>query len=417
MENKNLNDPEIDRTIHLLEYELDSRHSEEKRHGWTTWAIAVAIVSSLWLMFSVIEQTDSFSWRNVLYIFILLNLSLDLICLLIGSLPSTISKDSGDEIRFFRLDISLTKIFVLLLLRILLLMILIFQLSPILTALIKFSCWSFLVCSFILVEFILIIAIIYKIPFPVGAKPETIGKWIFRIFQIIWFSLGFVAITGLVKIIYVKVLVPSIPEWRIGFILFGLLILLLILFTSKGKSILLEQLNDIRRKLSLGQIELNSAKKQADLLLYGLTVDNILQPEINNHINLFNKFHNIYEKQEPLVVIIEKFIDTEEKWNKDDDKAVHTALNSLFEINEEASSIYKMIFKNQVKVERRLAFISGMSIDIAPAIEKFINEIYQANKDLLNVVNNFTERYGRLKEKSGKRVKALSKQLAEQEHS
>jgi hypothetical protein len=39
MENDDLRNPEIDRVIHFLEYEINNKRSEAKRPGWATWAI------------------------------------------------------------------------------------------------------------------------------------------------------------------------------------------------------------------------------------------------------------------------------------------------------------------------------------------------------------------------------------------
>jgi hypothetical protein len=174
----------------------------------------------------------------------------------------------------------------------------------------------------------------------------------------VWLTSGGLATVGLIVIIYSKVLAPSIPEWRIGFIIFGLSVLMLIFFRSKPISRLLLQLDDIRRKLSLGQIDLNRAKQRIDLIIHGLTLSDILQSNINDILVPLNTMQNIYEKYDSELRLIEKFIDIPtENLNKEDKTTVDAVLRSLTERENEILSAKQSLLKNKAKLRMKNSII------------------------------------------------------------
>ncbi len=272
MKNDNLNGSEIDRVIHFLEYEISNRRSEEKRPGWTTWAIFGAFATLLWLMFSVLGTNASISWLNISYITLLLSVSFDFFYLFNKLFSFEGVKQSKSVRRFEILDISMMKFLVLLILRAGVLLLFLHWISPKLNGFFGFCCWAFLLLNFTAIT--ISCALFYlQIPIPVNPNPKA--KLVFNIFLFLWLFSGGIAIFGLVNVIYLKVLVLSISEWQVGSIIFSLSLLILIISRTKPNSILLLRLDDIRQKLSLGQIDLNRAKKQIDLIIYGLALSDI----------------------------------------------------------------------------------------------------------------------------------------------
>lgn len=415
MENDNLKSLEIDRIIHFLEYEISSRRSEAMRSGWTTWAILGAIASLLWLMFSVLDTNEFISWRNILYITLLLSVSFDFLFLLIRILFSVGPKHLGSVRRFEYFENSIGSFLVSILFRAGVLLILIHLFSPKINNFVEFFCWLFLGLSLIQISLFLVL---YYLQVPTPTNPSPRFKWISYIYVIVWLTSGGIAAVGLIIIIYSKVLVPSIPEWRIGFIIFGLSVLMLIFSRSKPISMLLLQLDDIRRNLSLGQIDLNRAKQQIDLIIHGLTLSNILQSNINDILVPLNTMQNIYEKYDSELRLIEKLIDTPtENLNKEDITTVDAILRSLTERQNEILSAKQGLLKNKAKLDRRIGFFYGMSKDIAPDIENLFEEINKENKKLINIVENAFDRLNRLKDKLGKHVKRIAQQPHAQGHS
>jgi len=408
MENDNLNSPEIDRVIHFLEYEINSRRSEATRPGWTTWAILGAIASLLWLMFSVLDTSESNSWLNILYITLLLSVSFDLLFLLNVFFSSAAFKQFGRAGRFEYLDTSIGSFLVLILLRTGVLLILVYCISPKLNNFVEFCCWSFLVLNLIQISLLLVL---FYLQIPTPTIPNPRFKGISYIYNIFWLAFGGIATIGLIALIYSKALVPLIPEWRIGFIIFSLSLLILILFRSKTSSILLLQLDDIRRKLSLGQIDLNRAKQQIDLIVHGLAFSDILQSKINDVLVPLYTMQNIYEKYDSELKIIEKFIGTpSEKLNKEDKTTVDAILRSLFERQNEIKSETQTLLKNKAKLDRRISFFYGMSKDVAQDIEKLTKEIDKETEKLNNFVQKAFDRLNRLRGKPDKQVKTIAQQ-------
>lgn len=408
MENDNLKSLEIDRIIHFLECEISSRRSEAMRPGWTTWAILGAMTSLLWLMFSVLDTNEFISWRNILYITLLLSVSFDFLFLLIRIFSSVEPKHLRSVRRFEYFENSIGSFLVFILFRAGVLLILIHLLSPKINNFVEFFCWLFLGWS--LIQILLLLAL-YYLQVPISTNPTPRFKWAYYIYVMVWLTSGGLATVGLIVIIYFKVLVPSIPEWRIGFIIFGLSVLMLIFSCSKPISRLLLQLDDIRRKLSLGQIDLNRAKQQIDLIIHGLTLSDILQSNINDILVSLNTMRNIYEKYDSELRLIEKFIDTPiENLNKEDKTTVDAILRSLTERQNEILSAKESLLKNKAKLDRRISFFYGMSKDIAPDIENLFEEIDKENEKLNNIVEKAFGRLNRLKDKVGKHVKRIAQQ-------
>lgn len=140
MENDNLKSLEIDRIIHFLECEISSRRSEAMRPGWTTWAILGAMASLLWLMFSVLDTNEFISWRNILYITLLLSVSFDFLFLLIRIFSSVEPKHLGSVRRFEYFENSIGSFLVFILFRAGVLLILIHLLSPKINNFVEFFC-------------------------------------------------------------------------------------------------------------------------------------------------------------------------------------------------------------------------------------------------------------------------------------
>lgn len=403
MENDNLKSLEIDRLIHFLEYEISSRRSEAMRPGWTTWAILGAIASLLWLMSSVLDTNKSISWDNIFYITLLLSVSSDFLFLLSRILSSVGPKHLGSVRRFKYFENYIGSFLVFILFRAGILLILIHLLSPKINNFIEFFCWLFLGLS--LIQILLLLAV-YYLQVPISTNPNPRFKWASYIYVMVWLTSGGLATVGLIVIIYSKVLVPSIPEWRIGFIIFALSLLVLIYPHSKPISRLLLQLDDIRQKLSLGQIDLNRAKQQIDLIIHGLTLSDILQSNINDILVSLNTMQNIYEKYDSELRLIEKFIDIPtEKLNKEEKTTVDAVLRSLIERRNEILSAKQSLLKNKTKLDRRISFFYGMSKDIAPDIENLFEEIDKEIEKCNNIVERALGRLNRLKNKLGKHVK------------
>jgi hypothetical protein len=415
MENDHLRNLEIDRVIRFLEYEINCRRAEAMRPGWTTWAILGAMASLLWLLFALLDTNRLISWQNILYLTLSLSVSFDLFFLLIKTLPSGVNEHMGGSRRFEYFSKPIGSFFVALLLRTGALLSLIILLSPRIDNFVEFFCWLFLWFSLIEVA-ILLVVYYFKIPIVTKAKPRF--KWLLYVFTTVWLISGAIASVGLFTIIRLKIVTPSIPEWRIAFILFGMSILLLIFSRSKPPSILLSQLDHIRQKLSLGQLDLNSAKHQVDLIIHGLTLSDILQSNINGILVSVNNLRSIYEKHDSELRLIERIIDKPQESLKEEDiTMVEAVTRSLTERDSELKSAKLSLSKNQNKLSGRLAFFSGMSEDLVPDIDSVCEEIDKEIKELNDMTEQAFGRLTRMRDKMDKSRKRLAQQPHAQGHS
>jgi hypothetical protein len=415
MENDNLRAPEIDRVIHFLEYEINSKRSEATRPGWTTWAILGAMASFLWLMFSVLDTNESISWRIILYISLSLSISFDSLLLLIRFLSSLSSKQFAKGTRFEYVETSFGSFLILIFFRTVVLLIFLYLFSPQINNFVEFFCWLFLVFSLILTSLLLTL---YYFQIPISTNPNPSYKSILNIFTILWLASGIIAAIGLIIEIHSKVFWPSISEWRLGFIILGLSLLVLIFSHSKPSPVLLLELDYIRRKLSLGEIDLNRAKQQIDLIIHGLKLNDVLQLQMNNVLVSLKNIQNIYEKCDSELRIIENFINTpSEKWNKEDKTTVDAVSRSLFERQNEIISAQQTLCKNKAKLDRRIVFFYGMSKDIAPDIKNLFVEIDKEDQKLNNIIEKYLDRINSVKDNLGKHDKKMVLQPNAQRHS
>jgi hypothetical protein len=389
MEKNNLNNPQIDRIIHFLEYEVSSRLNKAKSSGWTTWVILATMASLLWLMLSILSSTASISWRNALFISLFSSVFFDFIFFLNMALSSaTISQPSTNN-RFEPLDFSKSSFLFLVILRTLSLMLLLKWFSPILSQLVYFSCWAFLIPILIITDFGLVI-LYFQIPIPVKPKQKHIFG--IHLLHIILSLAGGVATFGLFGIIYSKTFVPSITEWQIGFIIFALSLLSLLLSRSKPNTPLLLQLDSIRQRLSMGQIDIDTAQKRIELIIHGLKLIDILQSKLNDVLVTLNNIQTIYEKSNLEVERILHYIDTPQEGFTKDDKIPFEALKSLSNYQNEHKSANKILLKHRLSLERKISFfgamIEGKALDLEN-IEGAIDLEYQKIGELTGKMDGY----------------------------
>lgn len=412
MGKNSLNNPEIERIIHFLEYEISSRHTKASRKGWTTSAILGAIASLLWLMFSILDTPTSISWRNILFIVLLLSISFDFLFLL-NMLFFGESFHFLNENRFAYIDILTGKRIFLLLLRATLLLIIVIWLSPVLGQPVKLSCWGFFMFWFI-VTIILMIYYFLKIPVPIGTQSSL--KWVVNLYSIILVATGCIAIVGLVRIIYFNTLTLSLLEWRIGLILFSLSLLTLILLSLKPNPILISQLDDIRQRLAMGQIELNRAKEQIDLIIHGLTLSNVLQYKISDILVIIKTIQNMFNKIISKLAIVEKLFAQGEELTKEGYLTNYKTLSAIHKIQNEMESQYEMLRNKYSKLNRKVTFFyRGINKDINLNIENIFETIDTEYEKVNELRNALKARLDDLLDKMGEKMKKTDKKSHSQE--
>jgi hypothetical protein len=377
MENTDKINSEIDRTIHFLEYEIGKRRSEISRPGYTIWALLLAIGSLLWLMLAVLGKTDSISCQKIFFIALFLSVAFNFFFLfLIFCSPSRIKMERREG-RFRFLDERIS-FFLLELVRVILVLMLINQASDLLNLFILGSCYVFEGIHLIHVSFC-IIYIYSRMPFPINVRPKSkYNKFGFAI-SAIWVTSGAFATIGLFCVLYSEISLIKISEWQIGIIIFSLSILVLLLFTFKDSPALLEQLDNIRQDLSLGQIDIKTAKSKIDLIIHGLTFNNILQSKINTIFQLINDIRNDFR------ILNAEISQTRSAKNfmEEEKISIEAIAGSIFDrflvIKEKLDELNKRIDK----VRKKIFFFSGMSKEIEKEATVIIDEIKGEHNKLM----------------------------------
>ena len=394
---------ETDRLIHFLEYEINNRISAAKQPGWTTWAILGALASSLWLMLTVIEASATLSWSKMLFLFLLLSASFDFLLLISRIVSYNKENVIGSSSRFEHFDASIgeSRLFIFGVFVRSLILVYIFQQNQLLfNPFIYISGYFFLVLNSIITGISLILSFLH-LPFP--KTPESKFKWFSRVFIFVWHGAGLITVIGLIVIVYDRQILVTIPEWKTGLLFFTMSLLLLIMVRSKHSSVLLNQLRDIHKKLSLDQIDSNAAIKQVDIIMNGLRLGDILQPEINDVLNILKTLKLNFENYSSEISVLEKYVDSpSDQLEKVDGTTINALIRSFTSRKDEIFITKQDLSKKKGKLKRKISFIYGAAHYLSPEIDKLYREIHDAENELNKVIDCSFEQFKKFEEKLNK---------------
>lgn len=257
-----------------LANEIETIESQNTRPGWTTWAILGALASLTWLLLDTLGS-QPIRWQPVWALIVALSLALDAVYLL-NILISGQAVPIKEAARFQASRVQLADkrffLFAMLLRYIALAVIVHLQLawlSHLPWFLVNFYLYVMGVLA--LVSFILSCAG-SLMPTPNSASKNTLAFLPFPILAI-----GSFAVTAsLACTHYVLVL----REWRVALIIVALSSLAMLLGLTQQPSPLLGELKDAYRRLCLGETDVSDVVKEVDLILFGLSLDLALQPDI-----------------------------------------------------------------------------------------------------------------------------------------
>lgn len=270
-ETKNSND--FKSLIELLEFEITHVRSEEARPGWTTWALLGGLATMLWLLTREFEQ-HQVNTDDALFLFLILALTYDSVRMIINALSKPMPLRNGRFISFsihFSQDRSLM---LFMLIRSAMLLVIASQTQLFVGK--TFQILTVLFYGFDLFATLGAFVLTYT-QFAVPVPPK--GSRVVVVFRITVIAGGMLAALVCISVLYKK---PnfSIFEYRISGLVFGISVLLSILARSHRRMPLLETLVGIRRSLALGQLDLDSAQRQTEIALQGMTASDALQSQL-----------------------------------------------------------------------------------------------------------------------------------------
>jgi hypothetical protein len=263
--------------IQLLEFEINQIRAEETRPGWTVWALLGGLASAFWLLTLEIEKS-SISLINIALLFLLFSLIYDCIDLIqFVIMPSAPNKASGFRYYLPRVNLSQSRLsFLVEIMRLIILIAIAAWLRQVIGHPYAYAVYLLygiiaLSCVFGLGLSLLNFPLPYSLP---SGDRVTSGLYVFSLL------VSMFALVGLFRVLASGAVVVSASDYRIGGL--GLTIILLLRVLSKGqvKTPLLRTLVEIRRELAFGRMDLDSAQRQTEIALMGMTVSDVFQDDI-----------------------------------------------------------------------------------------------------------------------------------------
>lgn len=277
----------------LLNEEIATIEAQLHRPRWTPWAIGTVLVSLTWLFLSIVEKGIA-SWPNVLLAFLALSLVVDVFFYL--SLNLAFSAHIGQsEDRFSYLDDTLgyaRPYLSTLLLRSSALLIASYYIPPVVPGWLLTTTRIYIYSFVVLLLFVGLLSILH-LPFP--RNLERNPWWVNLITFLLWQGTGIVAAAGLAWIFLTRQATAAVGEWRVALILGGFFLLIALLCKRQQRVAALPELQDLRRRICLGRTDINHARQELDILIHGMTLGDVLQPQVSKVLKSFSEEQRILD--------------------------------------------------------------------------------------------------------------------------
>jgi len=293
-----------DRLIALLDSEIDHIRAQQSQGGWTQWALLGSLTAILVFLASQAEN-HSPDLMNTLFVLLLTALSLDFIKLT-GPIANFESLSRHPTRRFHLADAVFSPSRIAAFVRTARAIALVFVALQLQTTLSMFFVVA--TCLFYSIHALFgIIAIglsLTRIPIYAAETSHVV------VFYIIVVSPAVIALVGLVSAVLSRSVMPAIPEFRVGVAMAASLAILQWLAEGSSRTPpLIATLARVRREFSLGRLDLDSAKRQAEIALLGMTLTDYVQRDVENIISgyakLVTQHENIGKTLETSATILE----------------------------------------------------------------------------------------------------------------
>lgn len=374
-------DPRIDRIINCLSSEIADIESKRKKPGWTIWALYGATAYLIWILLSIIER-QSLNWSYILSIFLFLSIACDIIFLIYNTISTSwranlytkrfeASKGVFYEFRSFAFS---------LLIRAVMLLILMCSLNLILPKAIAVTIYIYLIIN-VTFSFFFFVMSFLNLPFP--KSPKTKYQVLYQLIYFIWIGIGTVASTGLIYNIFQQHPTPSVADWRAALVLFGLSLLILLFTKTQKDPFLLYELKEIKKRICLEQIDYDTAIRQIDLVLYGLTLGEVLEPIIKNVLHSHNSVLSEFNKFMSDLNVLKDIIGDGSKQLTDHERTtVDALLLSLDKKSDDIRNAFEQSLQHEKILSRRVNFIKYTSPNCAEDIKIFLDDIKNSGKKI-----------------------------------
>lgn len=262
--------------VNILNDEISDIDSENKRAGWTHWALIGTLAGAIWLFFGELQK-NTFVTHNVFYCLICILLICDWFSL--PSSPSKLTSQKSNENRFKSMGFNSHRLAVIyfLIFRISLLCFLAFVLSKTANQSIPFA--LFIYCLIYLTVLLLgVLAIQFDIVL-FSSKNEQDKKTNIAsaVFLLSWAISIFLYIYKVNESIAASL---SVIDIRYSALIFAIIQLVYLLLSHASIPPLYFRLKDIKRNLIWGKIKTSEAASQMEIAILGLKFSELFQEDI-----------------------------------------------------------------------------------------------------------------------------------------
>jgi hypothetical protein len=273
--------------LHLLDSEIHHDLEQRKRHGWTKWALIGALAAIIWLLLDKVEAS-SFGWTNALVLLLVFSV--------IHSAGSYFwhffwgSKTKEHSFRYRYIERANRGIFFLATVYMVSLIHIAIRYSAGIPLHQKIAVVTFLIlmavgCLAGLVISYLRIPVAVSSGLPEGLLGRITGIIIGGFLLVVMFST-----TGYLANIFSGPEGVSVEDWRVGILLFAITYIFT-LFPATHDTELILSLAQLRRGIVFGTMELNTAIKQAEIVIAGMHVADVVQDELRPILKLFEEIN------------------------------------------------------------------------------------------------------------------------------
>jgi hypothetical protein len=258
--------------VRLLEFEINHIRTEEARPGWSTWALIAGLATMLWLLSHELQESKP-DIDHTLLVFLLVSITYDALKIFSKFLKDIpVGKGRFVTIRA-QLSPGRSRLMVDAARNVALIAIAVHLRGSLGRAA---EILIVLYYGFDTLADLLGLLLSYT-DFTVPKQPQT-PRLAMNV-RIGGLALGCFAALGS-AFAFSNFKMPPQPELRLGGLLFAIGIVVLLVTRSQPKTPLLETLVQIRRAVGLGQLDLDSARRQVDIALEGMNVSDVLQSRL-----------------------------------------------------------------------------------------------------------------------------------------
>jgi len=262
------------RLTDLLDFEIQRIQTENAQPGWTVWALLGALATSAWLALAELESQRADTFKTLL-VALALHLTYDL--LVLGSALLSASNASRDKRVRFRLShhiLSHGRVYLAVNSARYTGLLSIAMLNSLVPTGWLTVCVYAVLGSLLLLNLFALMLSFAGIPVPEPPRGTPIGT---RVTVVAAFAVLVIAVGHLSRILFVILTAGDIVSMRLGALIAVFAVLASFLARERSHPPLLRTLIDVRRGLALDDLDYETARKQTEIALKGMTVFDMYQ--------------------------------------------------------------------------------------------------------------------------------------------